>query len=628
MASENNYIGREIGNYRIVEDLAVGSFGRVYKGMHLYLTKRIVAIKILHHTYLRSQKECENFLQEAQLLEMLKHPNILPILDVGVEDGIPYFVLEYAPNASLRDLLQAEFPHPLHINTALTILTQIGQALSYAHQQNIIHRDLKPENILFNARGDALLADFGIAVVLSTPRTTPVDIIGSPLYMAPEQFDGMVSKRSDQYALACIAYEMLTGRNPFLASSAVAMALKHQTEKPLAPSQFNPYLPVPVEQAILKALSKERSDRYSDVAAFIAALRVFPSQKTKEQWLNEGNALHDSEHFEEALVAYERAVQLDPNFADAYDARGDAFSSLNRYQEAMDAFDQAIQLDPIYAHAFEGKGNLHYNLQHYQEALVAYERALQLDSSSMTAYIGKGDALYYLNRFQEALLAYERAIQLDPTNAPAFNGKSWTLWHLKRYEEALIAAEQAIRLALDHPADAGPTSSSAYNGKGNALFKLKRYQEAIIAHEQAIQRGFDLVYGYTGKGQVLWKMGRFDEALLAFDRAIEINPTYAVAYNGRGNVLFDLRRYREALQAYERAIQLNPQMSKAYNNKGTTLYELGRYEEALAAHDQAVRIQPNRVISHYYRSLALKQLGRLAEAQQAYERAKQLGYVG
>src|ERR1700693_2207595 len=225
MASENNYIGREIGNYRIVEDLAVGSFGRVYKGMHLYLTKRIVAIKILHHTYLGSQKESENFLQEAQLLEMLKHPNILPILDVGVEDGIPYFVLEYAPKASLRDLLQAEFPHPLDINTALTILTQIGQALSYAHQQNIIHRDLKPENILFNTRGDALLADFGIAVILSTTRTTVADIIGSPLYMAPEQFDGMLSKRSDQYALAVIAYEMLTGRNPFVGPNAAIMAL-------------------------------------------------------------------------------------------------------------------------------------------------------------------------------------------------------------------------------------------------------------------------------------------------------------------------------------------------------------------------------------------------------------------
>src|SRR2546421_1572777 len=333
MANDNNYIGRQIGNYRIVEEIASGSFGGVYKGVHIFLTKRVVAIKVLHRTYLGSQQERDNFLQEAQLLEMLKHPSILPIYDVGIEDGIPYFVVEYAPNGSLRDHLREHFPHPMPVDMTLTMLTQIGQALSHAHQQNIIHRDLKPENILFNARGDALLADFGIAVVLSTPRTTPVNIIGSPLYMAPEQFDGMISKKSDQYALACMAYEMVTGRNPFLAHDAGSMALKHKTEKPLAPTQVNPYLPLPVERAILKALSKERADRYPNIPAFIAALHMFPSQKTKEQWLDEGNILQESEHYLEALVAYERALQLDPKFADAYDARGDAFCCLNRYQE-------------------------------------------------------------------------------------------------------------------------------------------------------------------------------------------------------------------------------------------------------------------------------------------------------
>ena len=620
MANENNYIGRQIGNYRIIEEITAGSFGRVYKGLHIYLKNRLVAIKLLHRAYLGSQKERENFLQEAQLLEMLKHPNILPILDVGIEDGIPYFVIEYAPDGSLRDHLQAAHPHPLQLDVTLNILTQIGQALSYAHQQNIIHRDLKPENILFNARGDALLADFGIAVILSTPRTTVVDIIGSPLYMAPEQFDGMLSKRSDQYALAVIAYEMLTGRNPFVGPNAAIMALKHQTEEPTAPTQFNPYLPVPVERAILKALSKDRAHRYPDVQAFLTALHMFSSQKTKEQWLDEGNTLHNSGHYEEALVAYERALQLDPHYADAYDARGDACSSLNRYQEAFDAFNRAIQLNPTYAHAYEGKGHILYNRQRYQEALVAFERALQLDSSSVSAYNGKGDALYYLNRYQEALLAFERTIQLDPTYVSAFDGKSCTLCQLKRYDEALVAAEQAIRL--------DPASSSAYSGKGNALFKLKRYEEALVAHEQAIQLDTDFAFAYDGKGGALWKMGRFDEALLAFDRALEINPNYASAHNGRGNVLFDLRRYREAVQAYERAIQLNPQHPKAYNNKGATLSVLGRYEEALAAHDQAIRLQPNKAVSHYYRSRALRQLGRLEEARQAYEKARQLGYIG
>jgi serine/threonine protein kinase len=110
MAREDNYIGRQLGNYRIVEELASGSFGRVYKGVHIYLTKRVVAIKVLHRTYLGSQKERDNFLQEAQLLEMLKHPYILPIHDVGIDDGIPYFVVEYAPNGSLRDRLQEHHP--------------------------------------------------------------------------------------------------------------------------------------------------------------------------------------------------------------------------------------------------------------------------------------------------------------------------------------------------------------------------------------------------------------------------------------------------------------------------------------------------------------------------------------
>ena len=620
MARENSYTDKQIGNYRIIEELARGSFGRVYKGVHIFLSKRVVAIKVLQRMYLGSQKEREGFLQEAQFLELLKHPHILPIYDVGIDDGIPYIVAEYAPNGSLRDLLQQRYPHPLPVDEVVSILTQVGEALYHAHEQNIIHRDLKPENILFNAKGEAVLADFGIAVVLETARTSPVNVIGSPLYMAPEQFDGMLSKRSDQYALACIAYEMLTGRNPFLAPSAVAMALKHKMEQPIAPTQFNTYLPVPVEQAILKAMSKERSERYPDVAAFIAALHMTSVQKSKEQWLDEGNQLYDRAHYQEALQAYERAVQLDPNFAEAHDARGDALSSLQRSQEALAAYEQAIQLDPNYAHAYEGEGNVFYNLKLYYEALEAYEQAIRFDPSSASAYNGKGDALYYLKRYQEALLAYERAIQLDPSYATAYNGKSWTLWQLKRFEEALIAYEQSIRL--------DPSCASTYNGEGNTLYDLNHYQQALAAYEQAIQLDPKLAYAYDGKGWALWKLKHYREALEAFQLALVLNPHYASAYNGRGNVLYDLKRSQEALAAYERAVQLKPYLAEAYHNKAAVLYDLQRYEEALAVHDKAIELQPRNAVFYNYKSRTLKQLGRLEEAQQTYEKARQLGYTG
>jgi len=271
MAAGYNNKGRQVGNYRILAEIGAGGFGKVYQGEHLFLTERSVAIKLLH-THLSSPEECERFLQEALLLEKLKHAHILHVYDVGIDDGFPYMIVEYAPAGSLRQRLKSYASGILPAAEVMGILTQIGQALSFAHQQHIIHRDLKPENILFNAQGEALLADFGIATTLSTASVKAVTITGTPLYMAPEQFQGHVSKESDQYALGCIAYELVTGRPPFNAPDFFAMGFKHMKDAPVPPRQLNPSLPVHVEQAILRALAKQRSNRFPDIRAFINAL--------------------------------------------------------------------------------------------------------------------------------------------------------------------------------------------------------------------------------------------------------------------------------------------------------------------------------------------------------------------
>src|SRR5205085_8283103 len=142
----------------------------------------------------------------------------------------------YAPNGSLRDRIKMRAPHLLPFQEVLTILSQVGQALHYAHQRQVIHRDLKPENILFNARNEALLADFGLATSLSTTSIKHVDAAGTPRYMAPEQFHGNVSKESDQYGLACIAYELVTGRPPFIEKDFYAIGFKHLAENPIPPT--------------------------------------------------------------------------------------------------------------------------------------------------------------------------------------------------------------------------------------------------------------------------------------------------------------------------------------------------------------------------------------------------------
>src|SRR6266571_777900 len=296
MVDRSNFIGKELGSYRIISEINSGAYGAVFQGKHvIFDDEPIVAIKLLH-AHLSSTKAREQFIQEARLLRKLKHLHILPILNAGIQDGIPYLVTEYTSGGSLSDKLKLQPGIPMPVDEALTIITKIGQALYYAHQQNIVHRDLKPGNILFNAQGEALLADFGIAVILATARTRDIGRGGTPAYMAPEQFEGKVSIKSDQYALGCMAYELLTGRRPFDVSNPTieAMWFQHAKVNPVAPTLLNPRLSPHIEQAILKAMAKERTERHTDVSVFIGAL-----QKPAQQCLLEGNELYKAKRYEE-----------------------------------------------------------------------------------------------------------------------------------------------------------------------------------------------------------------------------------------------------------------------------------------------------------------------------------------
>lgn len=201
-------IGMHIGNYRIVDFIGRGTFGIVYRAEQVYLGTS-AAMKFMH-TGLNMPGQQELFYQEARTLAALEHRNIVRLLDFGIEEGNPYLISEYAPGGSLRAYLQQQASQPLALRSALSILAQVGRALSYVHSRGIIHCDLKPENILFGEKGRVLLADFGIARVKQVTGAASTGHVGSAMglgtlaYMAPEQFQAkgktllVVSAKSSQ----------------------------------------------------------------------------------------------------------------------------------------------------------------------------------------------------------------------------------------------------------------------------------------------------------------------------------------------------------------------------------------------------------------------------------------------
>jgi serine/threonine protein kinase len=519
---EQDLIGKEINNYRIIAEINSGASGSVYKAEHTHLKERIVAIKLLH-TFIGSHKEHKQFTQEAQFLAVLDHQYILSLLDFGFSEHQPYLITRYAAGGSLRDLLDRQ--ERLSIEKVISILRQIGQALHYAHQQNIIHRDLKPENILFNVQGDALLADFGIATMLSTSSIKHLTTVsGTPPYMAPEQFRGIISKESDQYALGCIAYELVTGRLPFSAPDFFAMGFMHFTEEPAPPSNYNHQLPPATEAAILKAMAKQRGERHPDILAFLTALqasslpatpkiapRVLPvpvvatsplppvplptrSLQTQEVWLRIGRDHFEAKRYAEALAAYDEVILLDPTNAWAYYSKGNTLRYLNRHAEALNAFEQAIFIKPTDALALYGKGNALRSLNRHKEALKAFEQAVRIKPDFAWAHYYKGNALSDLNRHEEALKAFEQAILLDPEHAgaSAYRGRGLALNSLKRYEEAFDAFEQAILL--------DPAFDLLYDYQGDTLKQLGRQVEAEQTYKKARQLRYEKARQQSDRG--------------------------------------------------------------------------------------------------------------------------------
>jgi len=258
--------------YRIERELGAGGMATVYLAQDIRHNRK-VAVKVLRPE-LAAVIGAERFLSEITTTANLQHPHILPLFDSGESDGFLFYVMPYVEGETVRDRISREKQLP--VADAVRIATEVASALDYAHRHNVIHRDIKPENILLHD-GSALVADFGIALAVSTAGTRMTETgmsLGTPHYMSPEQAMGEreITARSDVYALGCVLYEMLVGEPPFTGPTAQAIIARVVTEEPRSLTLQRKTIPPQVDGAVRQALQKLPADRFQTAAEFVEAL--------------------------------------------------------------------------------------------------------------------------------------------------------------------------------------------------------------------------------------------------------------------------------------------------------------------------------------------------------------------
>jgi serine/threonine-protein kinase len=281
--------GQSFGSYEIVRLLGRGAFGAVYEALRMPLKKR-TALKVLHREYVRHREVVDRFVREAEIVAQLDHPHIVDVFDVGVAEGAPFLAMEFLDGESLSSLLERE--GPLQVTQVVDLMLPVLSAVAVVHDKGIVHRDLKPDN-LFIARlalggVQPKLLDFGIAKVRDAEKalTRTNAVMGTPFYMSPEQVleSKHIDAQADQWSLAVILFECLSGKKPFDGDSLIAL-LNAITSKPIPTIRTQRAdIPEAFEAIILRAMEREPAARWPSMRAFGAALVPYASPATQQQW--------------------------------------------------------------------------------------------------------------------------------------------------------------------------------------------------------------------------------------------------------------------------------------------------------------------------------------------------------
>jgi serine/threonine protein kinase/Flp pilus assembly protein TadD len=649
--------------YSIEHELGRGGMASVYRAQDVK-HDRVVALKVLHPE-LAAALGPDRFLREIKLAARLNHPHIVPLFDSGEASGWLYYVMPYIDGESLRQRLDRE--GKLALDETVRHTRAIASALDYAHRQAIVHRDIKPENIMLH-EGEAMVMDFGIAKAVSvaggdTLLTQTGLMIGTPAYVSPEQAAGEkeLDGRSDEYSLACVVYEMLSGSRPFTGPTAQAILAKRFTDP--TPSLKTARIKVPdhVDAALTRALASTPEARFETVSSFANAMipqakgtvragRANADGDTKSIAVlpfTNMSADPDNEYFTDG-IAEEIINALSKIQALRVASRTSSFAFKGKTEDIRE-IGRKLEVATVLEGSVRKAGNkLRIGAQlisvedGYQLWSDRYDRELEdvfeiqddIARSITTAlrvvltdrerrdiekvptanleaydYYLRGRQYFSQLRLKSLKFArqmFQRAIEIDPNYALAHAGVAYCCCFLYMYFDARASNLNQADAASKKAVELDPQLAEAHVARGLAVSLRKEFEEAEHEFERAIQidpKSYDAAYFY---GRALLSQGKWERAAEMFARANEIRPEDYQALNFLAQATEGMDRHEEAVRIRRRSIglvdkhlELNPDDSRALVLGAASLAAVGDTDRSVEWAGRGLAIDPEDPMTLY-----------------------------
>ena len=569
------------GRYSVIRELGRGAMGVVYLASDPMLNRQ-VAIKTVEldaadeggREFLRTR-----LLRDARAAAVLKHPNIVAVHDIFEEGARAYVVMEYVEGESLAAAMKGN-PLP-DGDFVLRVVGQTAAALDYTHSRGVIHRDIKPANIMIDTAGTAKITDFGIARLADTRTSTPTGmVIGTAEYMSPEQIRGEeLDGRSDQFSLAVVAYEMLTGCPLYGPQTLATLTYKIVNENPVSPCTRNPALPRSVDTILARGLAKARGERFANCAEFAASLAQAFRETPPTQMSAPPAAVRRSPAVLAGLLG---VVALAGGLA--------VWKPWNRAAESKPSQTSAAVEPPPPGPA-------------PAPVRVNPPDAAPAASKETTAAVAKTVLppkkvvqTTAPPKVQPEPVEEEVAPPPDPPETKGNRKGPLTPFDaaLKDGQEKMRradynAAEQAFQKALQ----IRPNAPLGYYNLAMAQQNLHKDAEAVQNYSQTLHSMPKFAMAYAERGVCLVRLHRDPEALVDFQRALEIKPAMPVALNGRGGVYFRRKQYKLALADYDAAIAGNPTQPQVYENRARAREAVGDMAGAAADKRKTAELRRN-----------------------------------